>query len=122
MAPSIDRRILFHEDRISTFWVDQTDPNSLDALAAQLGDIKFDLIIDDGLHLPHANSEHPMRIAATAFEKRNTSHRGYPAQPARLRRPVAANGNPSANLRLILRAGEKRLRLRHTPHKIGVSK
>lgn len=51
----VDRRILFEEDRITTFWVDQTDKGSLDRLRALLGDKRFDLIIDDGLHLPHAN-------------------------------------------------------------------
>ena len=50
----IDAGILFEEDRIKTYWVDQTDPASLRALAEQVG-TGFDLIIDDGLHLPHAN-------------------------------------------------------------------
>lgn len=50
----IDRRILFEEDRIKTFFVDQTDPASLKALVSQVGS-GFDLIIDDGLHEPHAN-------------------------------------------------------------------
>lgn len=50
----IDERILFEEDRIKTFYVDQTDPKSFDNLLAKTpGD--FDLIIDDGLHSPHAN-------------------------------------------------------------------
>ena len=51
----VDKRILFQEERISTFWVDQTDEKSLFRLASQLSRTKFDLIIDDGLHLPHAN-------------------------------------------------------------------
>ena len=51
----VDKRILFEEHRISTFWVDQTDRDSLDRLRASMGDRRFDLIIDDGLHLPHAN-------------------------------------------------------------------
>jgi hypothetical protein len=51
----VDRRILFMEDRIETFWVDQTDPTSLQDLAMRLSDKKFDLIIDDGLHVPAAN-------------------------------------------------------------------
>lgn len=50
----IDRSVLFEEERIKTFFVDQTDPASLSNLAAQVGS-GFDLIIDDGLHLPHAN-------------------------------------------------------------------
>jgi len=50
----IDRRILFEEERISTFFLDQTDPRSFDVLSASIpGD--FDLIIDDGLHSPSAN-------------------------------------------------------------------
>jgi cephalosporin hydroxylase len=50
----IDRQILFEEDRIATFFVDQTDPASLSTLASLIGD-HFDLIIDDGLHSPNAN-------------------------------------------------------------------
>ena len=50
----IDRQILFEEDRITTFFVDQTDPASLAALASLISD-QFDLIIDDGLHSPNAN-------------------------------------------------------------------
>jgi hypothetical protein len=50
----IDRRILFAEDRIETFFVDQTQPASVAALAAQLP-AELDLIIDDGLHSPNAN-------------------------------------------------------------------
>ena len=50
----IDREILFSEDRITTFFVDQTDIVSFSALAASLP-TEFDLIIDDGLHSPNAN-------------------------------------------------------------------
>jgi hypothetical protein len=50
----IDRRILFSEERISTFFVDQTDPGSFDAIADAVGD-SLDLIVDDGLHSPNAN-------------------------------------------------------------------
>jgi cephalosporin hydroxylase len=50
----IDRQILFEEDRITTFFVDQTDQASLTALSSLVGD-QFDLIIDDGLHSPNAN-------------------------------------------------------------------
>jgi hypothetical protein len=50
----VDRRILFEEDRIKTFYVDQTDIQSVSALARQVvGDL--DLVIDDGLHSPNAN-------------------------------------------------------------------
>lgn len=50
----VDRRILFEEDRIKTFFVDQTDLASFDALAQNVG-ADFDLIVDDGLHSPNAN-------------------------------------------------------------------
>jgi hypothetical protein len=50
----IDRSILFSEERISTFFVDQTDLGSFDAIADAVGD-GLDLIIDDGLHSPNAN-------------------------------------------------------------------
>ena len=50
----VDRRILFSEERINTFYVDQTDLGSFNAVADAV-DKDFDLIIDDGLHSPHAN-------------------------------------------------------------------
>ena len=50
----IDREILFSEDRIETFFADQTDFSSLEALGKNVG-AGFDLIIDDGLHSPNAN-------------------------------------------------------------------
>lgn len=56
----VDKRILFTEERIQTFHVDQTDLHSIEQLAAQLP-MEFDLIIDDGLHAPNAN------IAALIF-------------------------------------------------------
>lgn len=50
----IDTRILFQEDRISTYHVDQLSPASLADLGQKLPN-EFDLIIDDGLHSPDAN-------------------------------------------------------------------
>lgn len=50
----IDRRILFQEDRIKTFFVDQTEPTTLATLAGEIVG-SLDLIIDDGLHSPNAN-------------------------------------------------------------------
>lgn len=50
----VDRRILFTEDRIKTFFVDQTDPYSFNELA-EGGPASYDLVIDDGLHSPAAN-------------------------------------------------------------------
>jgi SAM-dependent methyltransferase len=51
----IDRAVLFSEDRIRTFYLDQTRRESFDQLAVSLGSKPFDLVIDDGLHSPHAN-------------------------------------------------------------------
>lgn len=56
----IDVRVLFSEERISTCFIDQTDPSSFTELAQLIGD-GVDLIIDDGLHSPNAN------IAILAF-------------------------------------------------------
>jgi hypothetical protein len=53
----IDRRILFQEDRIKTFYCDQLDPSSIRELWSQ-PDLKggaLDIIIDDGLHTAEAN-------------------------------------------------------------------
>jgi len=50
----IDRGILFSEERIKAFYVDQTDASSFSALGKLLP-AEFDLIIDDGLHSPNAN-------------------------------------------------------------------
>lgn len=51
----IDKRILFTEERIKTFFVDQTMPETLEDLRNELLPLRFDLIIDDGLHNSHAN-------------------------------------------------------------------
>ena len=50
----IDDRILFEEDRIKTYHVDQTDLATLDRLSQNIPG-ELDLIIDDGLHSPNAN-------------------------------------------------------------------
>jgi hypothetical protein len=50
----IDKDILFKEDRISTFYVDQLDAESINKMWSEI-DCKFDLIVDDGLHRPNAN-------------------------------------------------------------------
>ena len=49
----IDQRILFEEDRIKTFFLDQCDVKSFGPLIDILP--ACDLIIDDGLHAPGAN-------------------------------------------------------------------
>ena len=46
----VDRRILFAEDRIDTFFVDQCDPNSFEALWANIPGVELDFFLDDGLH------------------------------------------------------------------------
>jgi hypothetical protein len=50
----IDRRILFQEARIQTFFVDQTSSEAFGRLAGQIPS-PMNLIIDDGLHSPEAN-------------------------------------------------------------------
>ena len=52
----IDRGVLFNEDRINTFYVDQLDPNSIGAFWAKTGVEEFDIMIDDGLHTFAAGS------------------------------------------------------------------
>ena len=51
----IDRKILKDEDRIKTYYVDQTNTSSILELFKNIGDISFDIIIDDGLHEYNAN-------------------------------------------------------------------
>jgi hypothetical protein len=53
----IDKRILFNEDRIRTFYCDQTNAENIEKLwqNLELKDIQFDIIIDDGLHEYDAN-------------------------------------------------------------------
>tara|TARA_B100001063_G_scaffold245337_1_gene280738 strand:+ start:1130 stop:1942 length:813 start_codon:yes stop_codon:yes gene_type:complete len=50
----IDKEILFKDERIRTYYVDQTDLMSLKSLYKKIGS-NFDLIIDDGLHASYAN-------------------------------------------------------------------
>ncbi len=50
----IDQDILFEEERIKTFYLDQTSKRSVDAMWSEVGESDFDLIIDDGLHKFHA--------------------------------------------------------------------
>ena len=51
----IDKNILKDEDRIKTFYVDQTDPASIKKMFTQINIPKFDVILEDGLHEFNAN-------------------------------------------------------------------
>lgn len=51
----IDKKVLFEEDRIRTFFVDQLNDSSIKLMWEKTGVEKFDIIIDDGLHEPTAN-------------------------------------------------------------------
>ena len=46
----IDKNILFVENRIKTFFLDQADKNSIIKMWSDLNKKNFDLIVDDGLH------------------------------------------------------------------------
>lgn len=52
----VDPEILFQEDRISTFYVDQTNPKSIENFWKNVNLSNFDLIVDDGLHTYKAGS------------------------------------------------------------------
>lgn len=54
VGADIDTRILFEEERIKTFEVDQTSKNSIDIMWNKINN-NFDIIIDDGLHEFGAN-------------------------------------------------------------------
>lgn len=41
---------LFNDDRIKTFWADQNDGFSMIKAKEKIGNVEFDLIIDDGCH------------------------------------------------------------------------
>ena len=52
----IDRDILFNEERIKTFYIDQKNPAIIRSLFdKEFKDIEFDIVIDDGLHEFEAN-------------------------------------------------------------------
>ena len=60
----IDKKILFTEDRIETFFVDQTKFETLLSLGKKING-QLDIIIDDGLHSPEAN----LNVIRFAHEK-----------------------------------------------------
>ena len=51
----IDKSILKNEERIKTFFVDQANPESIKKLFNSIGELKFDIILEDGLHEYNAN-------------------------------------------------------------------
>jgi SAM-dependent methyltransferase len=55
VGADIDRDILFKENRITSFYLDQTQENSWKIFLKNINKKKFDLIIDDGLHAPLSN-------------------------------------------------------------------
>jgi len=46
----IDKDVLFSEERIQTYYIDQTNPQAIAATWKQVGLDNFDFILDDGLH------------------------------------------------------------------------
>ena len=50
VGTDIDKGVLFQEDRISTYYVDQLDPVSIGEMWRAAGPGEFDFMIDDGLH------------------------------------------------------------------------
>ena len=50
VGADIDKNILFSEDRIKTFFVDQTKKQSIKNMWSNIGYSDFDLMVDDGLH------------------------------------------------------------------------
>lgn len=55
VGADIDDRVLFQENRINTYHLDQTSTDSWSNLLSTISDTKFNLVIDDGLHAPGAN-------------------------------------------------------------------
>ncbi len=50
----IDQDCMITDERIETYQCDQTKPESIKQFLKQIGDRKFDIVIDDGLHKFHA--------------------------------------------------------------------
>ncbi|MCW5682817.1 MAG: class I SAM-dependent methyltransferase [Pseudolabrys sp.] len=50
IGADIDREVLFSEDRIQTFYIDQLDPAAIASFWQSVGLHNFDLMVDDGLH------------------------------------------------------------------------
>jgi 23S rRNA U2552 (ribose-2'-O)-methylase RlmE/FtsJ len=61
----IDKNILFEEDRIKTFYVDQLNENSIKEMWSNINKSNFDIIFDDGLHTFEAG----MTMFINSFDK-----------------------------------------------------
>jgi hypothetical protein len=55
VGADIDHRVLFQENGIHTYYLDQTSDDSWSNLLKIISKTKFNLVIDDGLHAPGAN-------------------------------------------------------------------
>jgi hypothetical protein len=65
IGADIDKRILFQEDRISTYEVNQLNPTSIKNMWSKIKHNNFDIIIDDGLHTLEAG----LTFFLNSFEK-----------------------------------------------------
>jgi hypothetical protein len=54
IGTDIDRDILFQEERIKTFFIDQTNEQIIQHFWNECGEDNFDLMVDDGLHIASA--------------------------------------------------------------------
>ena len=61
----IDDKILFQEERIATFQVDQLNKLSIERMWTRINKVDFDLIIDDGLHTCEAG----LNLFLNSFKK-----------------------------------------------------
>ena len=61
----IDKDILFQEDRIKTYYVDQLNTPSIETMWEKIRIQNFDIIIDDGLHTTDAN----IKLFINSFDK-----------------------------------------------------
>ena len=52
----IDKDILFEENRIKTFYINQTEPKTIQAFWNNIQETEFDFMLDDGLHTFEAGS------------------------------------------------------------------
>jgi len=55
VGADIDSSILFQEQNITTYELDQTSRKSWESFSHKIGSMRFNLIVDDGLHSPTAN-------------------------------------------------------------------